>query len=291
VVGEAGDPAVEEALGEAGLEVVRCGDVDEAARVIGEDGGALVIAPAGELLRTREANRALRELAEKKRILASLVVHDLRNPLTALHGNIGLLDECLASTDETVLRVLRDLQDLTEHTLSLVASLLDVEDLEVGLLTAAAVEVDVAELLSQTSRHQRAVIEFRQLALEVDVAGGLCWHLDPHLIGRVIENLLDNGVRYAPRGGRVQVSAHADGEHLVIGVSNSGPPIPHAQREVIFERYFRVEERRESARANRGLGLYFCKLAAEAHGGTIAATDGTEELPGRFELRLPAGSG
>lgn len=230
---------------------------------------------------------ALRELAEKKKILAALVVHDLRNPLTALQGNIGLLDECLESDDPMVRRVLGDLEELARHTLALVGSLLDVEELEEGMLTARIVEVDVAELLGRTSGYQRATMELRQLSLALDVPSGMRAHLDPHLVGRVVENLVDNGCRYAPRGGQVAIAAHRDGGDLVIGVSNSGPAIPEDQRGVIFERFFRAEARREAARANRGLGLYFCKLAVEAHRGTIAAVAGTEALPARFEIRLP----
>ena len=230
---------------------------------------------------------ALRELAEKKKLLAALVVHDLRNPLTALQGNIGLLAESIESADPQVERTLRDLEEITEHTLALVGSLLDVEELEEGILTAQPVDVDVPELLGRTSRYQRATIEFRALSIELDVPAEMRARFDPHLVGRVVENLLDNACRYAPRGGVVAITAAREGGDLVIGVANSGPAIPESERSVIFERFFRVEARRVAARSNRGLGLYFCKLAAEAHGGSIAVVDGTEALPARFEIRLP----
>jgi len=69
-------------------------------------------------------------------------------------------------------------------------------------------------------------------------------------------------------------------------VKNSGPPVPQAEREQIFGRYFQVERRRASARANRGLGLYFCKLAVEAHGGTIHVEE-RGDLGAVFVARLP----
>lgn len=291
VVGDLDCPGLEAALGDLGLEVERCAGLDEAIERVEPSGDAgakpLAVIAAPDLVGTHAANEALRELADKKRALAAMVVHDLRNPLTAVQGNVGLLAECLASTDPVVKRALRDLQDLAEHALSLVASLLDVEELEEGLLAAQLEDVDVAELLSRTSRHQRAVIEFRELGLEVDIPAALEARLDPHLVSRVVENLVDNAVRYAPRGGKVRVAALRDGGDLIIEVSNSGPAVPPGERDAIFDRYFRVEQRRQAARANRGLGLYFCKLAAQAHGGRIAATDGTAELPARFELRLP----
>jgi signal transduction histidine kinase len=71
-----------------------------------------------------------------------------------------------------------------------------------------------------------------------------------------------------------------------IAVGNDGPPVPEAEREKIFGRYFQVEARRAAARANRGLGLYFCKLAAEAHGGTIHVEE-RGELGAVFVVRIP----
>ena len=73
---------------------------------------------------------------------------------------------------------------------------------------------------------------------------------------------------------------------LEIAIGNNGPPVPEAERERIFGRYFQVEARRAAARANRGLGLYFCKLAAEAHRGTIHVEQ-REQLGAVFVIRLP----
>jgi signal transduction histidine kinase len=100
--------------------------------------------------------------------------------------------------------------------------------------------------------------------------------------------MLDNATRYAPRGGRCGISAKRNADSLVeIAIGNSGPPVPVADREQIFGRYFQVERRRASARANRGLGLYFCKLAVEAHGGTIHVEE-RGDLGAVFVARLPA---
>jgi signal transduction histidine kinase len=102
----------------------------------------------------------------------------------------------------------------------------------------------------------------------------------------VVENLLDNAVRYAPRRGEVRFRARAQGDALIMEVGNSGPEIPESEKARIFERYYRLEGRRQGARTNRGLGLYFCRLAAEAHAGTIEVTS-TEGLPACFVLTLP----
>jgi two-component system CheB/CheR fusion protein len=110
--------------------------------------------------------------------------------------------------------------------------------------------------------------------------------IDHDLFARVIENMLDNAARYAPRGGRCAIAARRDAEGVEIAIGNSGPPVPEAERDKIFGRYFQVERRRASARANRGLGLYFCKLAVEAHGGTIHVEQ-RGDLGAVFVVRLP----
>ena len=102
----------------------------------------------------------------------------------------------------------------------------------------------------------------------------------------MIENLLDNATRYAPRGGRCAVAVVRDAHGIEIAVGNNGPPVPATDRDTIFGRYFQVEARRAAARANRGLGLYFCKLAVEAHGGTIHV-ESRGELGAVFVVRIP----
>ncbi|HUH00923.1 MAG TPA: response regulator [Kofleriaceae bacterium] len=233
------------------------------------------------------ANGELRELHARKQVLAALVVHDLRNPLSALQGNVDLISEELATTDNQIVReCLADCRDLAQKSLSLVAGLLDVEELEEGLLIAEPVEANVAEFCHHAARHHGATIKMRQLTLEFRVAPGLTARLDVDLVGRLVENLLDNAVRYAPRKGMVVVSgAHEDGA-LVVRVGNNGPAVPIEERARIFDRYYRLEARRSSARANRGLGLYFCKLVAEVHGGTIAIEE-LPELPTCFAVYLP----
>jgi signal transduction histidine kinase len=233
------------------------------------------------------ANVRLREAHEKKRELAALVVHDLRSPLSALQGSVELLRHHLRrGSRDAVAAVLDDMDELAAKALTLVASILDVEEMEEGLLRARPEEVDVERLLRAVARHHDSIVRARGLAMDFQVQSGLGARLDPQLVSRVVENLLDNAVRYAPRDGRVVVGADLEEGALVIRVGNDGPPVPASERARIFDRFYRLEERRAGARANRGLGLYFCRLAAEDHGGDIAI----EEMPGLptcFAVRLP----
>ena len=244
--------------------------------------------------RRREAsdspdNDSARELRQKKRVLAALVVHDLRSPLSAVQGYLHLLRDELASDPEaskTALSYLEDCGVLVSKALGLVSTILDVDELEDGILHAHRTPVKLVELVDRARAGNRAHFEVRQLALELDLDPDMTVWLDRDLFGRVIENLLDNATRYAPRGGRCAIAITRRDSMVEVAIGNSGPPVPMAERDAIFGRYFQVERRRASARAKRGLGLYFCKLAVEAHGGTIHVEE-RGDLGAVFVVRFP----
>ena len=228
-----------------------------------------------------------KELREKKRVLAQLVVHDLRSPLSAVQGYLMLLKEELGpEAPPGVTRYLDDANVLVGKALGLVATILDVDELEDGILHAEPQPVKLLELIERARAGNRAHFEVRQLRLDMNIEPEFTVMLDRDLFGRVFENLIDNATRYAPRGGRCAISAKRDAGVVEIAIGNDGPPVPPPEREAIFGRYFQVEARRKSARANRGLGLYFCKLAVEAHGGTIGVTSEVGK-GSRFWFELP----
>ncbi len=230
-----------------------------------------------------------RELREKKRRLAALVVHDLRSPLAGIQGCLQLLREELETGEGGSARAMSYIDDartLVERTLGLVATILDVDELEEGLLRVAPVPVRMAELIERTRVGIRAHYEVRQLRFDVTCDPDLVVRLDPDLFWRVFENLLDNAARFAPRGGRCTLAVRRDASGVEIAVGNNGPAVPPAERETIFGRFYQVEARRAAARANRGLGLFFCKLAVEAHGGSIHVEE-RADLGCVFVIRLP----
>ncbi len=234
-----------------------------------------------------------RELREKKRVLAQLVVHDLRSPLSAIQGYLQLLRDEISesvsaegSGSSKALSYVDDATTLVGKALSLVATILDVDELEDGILRAHPGPVRLGELVEHARSGNRAHFEVRNLKLELDYDPETVLRIDRDLFARVIENLLDNATRYAPRGGRCTISVDRIAGGTEIAIGNNGPPVPANERDAIFGRYFQVEARRAAARANRGLGLYFCKLAVEAHGGTIHVEE-RGELGAVFVVKLP----
>jgi signal transduction histidine kinase len=228
------------------------------------------------------------ELLRKKQRLAALMVHELRNPLSALTGNLEILRDELAgqSISPIATESLADCQALVARVQSLCATILDVDELEDGVLRAHRAAVDVDAVVRRALALVDRPLKARSIRLQLDVSAGLTAAVDPDLFARVVENLLDNAVRYAPRKGRVWIAAHRDTGELELCIGNDGPAVAEGEREAIFGRYYRIEARKAGVRAGRGLGLYFCRLAVEAHGGTIAV-ESRGELGAVFVARLP----
>jgi len=130
----------------------------------------------------------------------------------------------------------------------------------------------------------------KRVAVEVlGPSEGICFDCDPDLIRRVLENLLDNALRYTPSRSTVQlgVGLGAKGE-LMLSVADGGPGIPEAERERVFEKYAQLDRPDDHAqqRFGRGIGLTFVKMAVEAHGGQIWVED--RAVRGAcFQIRLP----
>jgi len=228
------------------------------------------------------------ELLKKKQRLAALMVHELRNPLAALTGNLEILKDELAgaSISPIAIESLADCTALVARVQSLCSTILDVDELEDGVLHAHRAAVDVDATVRRALGFVERPLKTRGLRVEIDVPAGLLAAVDPDLFTRVVENLLDNAVRYAPRSGRLWIAARRETGELELCIGNDGPPVADGEKDAIFSRYYRIEARKAGARAGRGLGLYFCRLAVEAHGGSITVEQ-RGELGAVFVARLP----
>ncbi len=242
------------------------------------------------LLRTQRD--ALLHAQQQKEALTEVVVHDLKNPLAAIVANATFLTSVKgASADCTdaangVLRA-------SEAMLRMVYNLLDVSRSEDGALALRLCDVDVGESISDTCRLMARRAEERKQTLEVLLpAEPLTARCDADLVRRLVENLLDNALRYTPSRGRVTVSARCLGSDLEIRVSDGGPGIPEQARTRVFEKYARLDRAEDQGqqRFGRGLGLTFCKLVADAHGGTIHIEDHPPQ-GATFCVVLPKGRG
>jgi signal transduction histidine kinase len=247
---------------------------------------------SGNLLQLRarevELQRRNVELVELQRFqdeTMAMLVHDLKSPLSVILASIDYLIGAGGMGAEAV-EALEDCLQAGSRIARLTSNILEIAHAESGRLEVRRGQVRLAGLVETVLRPRRSVLERRGLAVEVEV-GDRAAEVDRDLIARVLENLIDNAARYTPASGRMRISADGDpGDpgRVVLRVGNSGAPIPAASRMLVFEKFTQVWE---SRRGSVGLGLYFCRLAIEAHGGKIWIEE-TEALPTVFAFALPA---
>jgi signal transduction histidine kinase len=227
------------------------------------------------------------DLAPVRTVIADMV-HDLRNPLSALAGNLALLREELAGL--TLSRIaqqsLDDAAALAERSLVMVTTIADVDALEAGTVVAQPRPTQLRAVIDDALATIRADVDARGLTVAVAVDSELIADVDGRLINRLVQNLLDNAARQAPRQGHIAIAAALEDGTLTLSVGNDGPPLTAAERDAIFAPDYRLAERRASARRGRALGMYFCRLVAIAHRGSLAIE--SAPLPATFVLRIPA---
>jgi signal transduction histidine kinase len=219
-----------------------------------------------ELEDARQALASRNEELQMKRMLAQTLVHDLKSPLSAILGNLDLL----------ALKGIGDLDYLVQRSkqgavrmLKMILNLLDVEGLEEGRLAPTLERLDATELVRTTLAEAEAAAEQKQVRLELESHDPVWLEADAVLLRRVVDNLLANAVTHSPREGLVRIGVGLREEGVELWVSDQGPGVPEEHRERVFEKYAQVQMRKEGVSVNRGLGLTFCRLAIEAHGGTI----------------------
>lgn len=245
---------------------------------------SLVAAQLGAYLTMVRLHRKAVELDHFKREMFAVVVHDLKNPLAAIMGTMDFLVDDLRDAPEGVRSSLSDVQSACHRILRLVANLLDLARLEAKQMPLRPVGVQILPMFVELARHRRAQASAKRVEIGiVGVADELAVDADADLLTRVLENILDNALRYTAKGDRIELRAMRKENAVEIRVGNTGPPIPASAYATIFEKFGQATK---GGRMNLGLGLYFARLAIEAHGGRIWVED-TPELPTVFAMELP----
>jgi signal transduction histidine kinase len=257
---------------------------------------ALRVQGALKLRRLNATNREYYDLVRKQRDdlmrlelqkerLMSFVVHDLKNPVSTvdLHAQLLLRDKELP---ERARAAAASIRDEVRSLMRLLLNLLDISKGEEGRLEPVCVELDVAALVAGVFEALAVRAGAKSIVLESAVDPSARVRADADLLRRVVENLLENALRHAPEESVVLVSSVLRADALELRIADRGSGVPPELRESIFERFVQVESRdRAVTRSGRGLGLAFCRLAVEAHGGRIWVENGS---PGAvFCLSLP----
>ena len=241
---------------------------------------------AGEL---GAQNERLRELDRLKDEFVALVSHELRTPLTSIIGYIQLLRDERASDLDTD-HFAEVIERNAERLLRLVGDLLFLSQMQSGQLALEVRDIDLASLALEAVEEARPEAERKHIDLVLSGGGIPRLAVDPTRIAQLFGNLISNAVKFTPEGGKVEVTLAREGREAVLSVADTGIGIAAADRERIFERFYRTEAATQRVIPGTGLGLTISRAIVDAHRGSITVrSDG--EHGSTFTVRLPLALG
>jgi PAS domain S-box-containing protein len=217
----------------------------------------------------------LRDITSRKELdglrndLTSMIYHDLRSPLANIVSSLDILYTMVPEKDqETVLSILKIAENSTDRIQRLVSSLLDVNRLESGQPVADQEVVNPLTLIERAVADMEPIVIGRQQVLTKDVDGQLpsLW-VDQDMARRVLINLMENSSKFTPTGGVLEIGARHEGDWVHLWVKDNGPGISAMDQERIFDKFTRM--RGSANKTGLGIGLAFCRLAVQGHGGRI----------------------
>jgi len=228
----------------------------------------------GQLVKT--FNRMLARLDNSFAALRSFTAdasHELRSPLTLMSTELEYVLIRRRSAQEQE-RVLRALQDEVTHMTDMVDKLLMLARVDAGQLKPAPEQLNVFDFVHETAARWVTMAADKEVTVEIDVPDSGTLLADPLLTRRILDNLIDNGIRHSPPRSRLRVGASRNGGDWLLEVSDHGPGIPSDQRNRIFERFARSDTARATEPGEgAGLGLPLSLAFARLQGGDLSLVD------------------
>lgn len=231
------------------------------------------------------------KIQQTRETITDTLIHDLRSPLTAVRAALDILSESaedLNIEDELALQALSLGQSNAQKVLKLVDSLMEIARMQSGEIELELKKLDLHSMVDQIIKNYSILANEYGVFISNEIPKNFPnINADHEKIERVFSNLIDNGLKYTPAGGKITVSGNCQ-EHnqVIIQIIDTGPGIPEEYRETIFERFQKVPNQ-TSRRHGTGLGLAFCQLVIEAHGGNIWV-EANQPVGSTFVINLPA---
>ena len=242
-----------------------------------------------ERIRLSEEIAAAKLTAESETLrsaMLSSISHDFRTPLASIMGSASSLIHYGAQFSEEVkIDLLETISEEAERLNRFIGNILDMTRLESGALEPRRQWIDVEDLVSTTIDNMRRRLARHEIRLEIEDMLPLL-HVDIVLMEQVLNNLLDNAIKYSRPGDAIVIRALRDGEMVGIEVADEGVGIAPPDLKRIFDKFVRARAR-DRRTAGTGLGLAICKGIVEAHGGWIEAASGGEGRGSAFRINLP----
>lgn len=239
----------------------------------------------------REKNEQLREYTLKlidsermKNILTGAIVHDIKNHIFTIAGDI----RNIVKNTELHIRTgnkMRNISDTCTDIFDLASNLIDIGNMEEGILVLRKIALDAARIntsIDKFSQHEE-FIEKNIVIKKPFIKNEYAIYADPYLFERVLQNLFSNAAKYVPVHGEIHLCFLQDEQENTLVMFNAGTPIPDAFKENIFDKYTTLEKTYTTY--SKGLGLFFCKMVMNEHQGRIWVD--TDAKGNYFNLAFP----
>lgn len=232
----------------------------------------------------------LRQVETMRDDLTRMIVHDMRSPLTVISNSLDMIK--LADTNEVVAKSVPVLLDgarsAVKRIMGMIEDLLHVSKFEAGEMRPMFRIVSTRTLLKRKEKNFQTLAEKEQKNFTLKIHGQMpSITADEDLIERVLDNLIYNAFKYTEVGGHIELSVGVSGQSLLFQVKDDGQGIPQEYHDRIFDKFVQVTSSDgEPLRKGTGLGLAFCRLAIEAHGGEIWV-DSEPDKGSVFSFTLP----
>ncbi|NIS79224.1 MAG: HAMP domain-containing protein [Anaerolineales bacterium] len=257
----------------AGTREVTSGELSTRVTLVREDEIGQLTIDFNAMAATLEKDaREIRQLERLRDDLTSMIVHDMKTHLTVINLYSGLLQKPLdGNLNSKQIRQVSEIQQASDALQNMVMNLLNIRKLECGQMELNLAPVDVQQLVAGAVADVNSLLKRHQQTIQVNVTSDLpSITADPELLHRVLVNLLTNAIKFSDQGCETSVEAERTERYLELRVNDEGEGIALEDQERIFEKFTQASVRRRGSRSDTGLGLAFCKLAVEAHKGTIS---------------------
>lgn len=231
---------------------------------------------------------ALRQVDKLRKELVANISHDLRSPISIIHGyaeTLMLKYDTLSDTDK--LAYVQIMIRNTERLNKMVSDLFELTRLESNLILLQAVKLEITPFITSLIEEFQLQAREQDIFLDIDLPKDQpTVHADPTLLERVLQNLLENAIKYTPSKGKIWLDLKTDQGSLILSISNTGPGIADADLPFLFDRYYKIAQPVSQAKST-GLGLAIVKKIMDMHRAIISVTSKPGELT-TFKLVFPS---